>query len=184
MNLIEQLQALLKDLFQWWITISPWEQGVRIRLGKHTKLLQSGIHLKLPIIDVVYVQPIRDRAQHIRPQTLMTKDKKIVSLAAAIQYKVDDILQLYSSVHNPQELIETKIQSAVAGYVNANTLEDIVPQDIEDHIAESLDFSKLGLTLHSSSITDFAVVRTYRFINGEIGTYTDHSTRIETTEAS
>lgn len=180
MGFVQQLQLFLKGMFQWWIVIAPWEQGIRIRLGKNTKLLEPGIHLKLPVIDVAYSQPIRIRAQHIRPQTLTTKDGKAVSLSAAIQYKIDDLLLLYHSVHSPQDVIEARTQGAIAEYVSQHAMDEIKPSEIERDINRILSIADIGLEFKDTKITCFAVVRTYRLIGGELGSWSDYNSRMET----
>jgi len=181
MGLVQQVQAFLRSIFQWWVTIAPWQQGVRVRFGKHVALLPPGIHFKMPMFDVVYMQPIRVRAQHVKNQTLTTNDGKIVSLASALQYEIKDLLKMYETLHNAHDIIEQRTQSVISRYMSANLFEEIKPREIEVHLLEELDLSEFGLSIHNFSITDFAVVRVYRLINGDIGSFTGYDQRLETT---
>lgn len=52
--------------FQIWVVVAPWEQAVRVRLGKHLSVLNAGVHLKLPFADLVYLQSVRLRISGIR----------------------------------------------------------------------------------------------------------------------
>lgn len=178
--MIQQLSDLLKQLFQWWVTVAPWEQAVRVRFGKTTHLLGPGIHLNLPIIDSVYLQPIRVRAQHIFQQTITTKDGKAVSLASSLQFSITDLLTVYEKVHNAHDLLEQKVQSIVSQTVYSKSLNDLSPEIIEKNLINSLDLSQFGLTVHGFSITSFAVVKTYRLVNGDMGSYTGYDQRFET----
>lgn len=180
MTAAQQLLNLLKNIFQWWVSITPWQQGARVRFGKHVKLLEPGIHFKIPFFDIVYVQPIRVRAQHIHNQTLTTKDGKAITIASAIQYKITDLLLVYQTIHNAHDLIEQIVQSATADSIYSKALEDIKPSALETEITSKLDFSGVGLEAKSFNITSFAVVKTYRLINGDIGSYTGYDQRFET----
>ncbi len=180
MNIIQQVQEFLRSIFQWWVMITPWQQGIRVRLGKRTKLLGPGVHMKYPVIDVVYMQPIRVRAQHIGSQTITTKDKKTVSLASALQYKIDDLLRLYSTLHNAHDTIEQIIHGHIATFVRETELEEINAAALESYIADSLDLKQYGLELVRFKLTNFAAVRTYRFISGEVGQFTGYDQRLET----
>lgn len=170
-------------MFQWWVVIAPWQQGIRVRFGRSVKRLDPGIHLKLPLVDIVYMQPIRVRAQHIQSQTLTTVDGKAVSLSAALQYEIVDLLRLYRTLHNAHDTIEQKVQGVVAGYVFGKRLDQLQPNALEDELLRTLDIEQFGLKLHGFNLTSFAHVRSYRLINGEIGAYTGYDQRLETTLA-
>jgi len=180
MSIVQQIQALLKSIFQWWATVSPWEQGVRVRMGKRVSLLGPGVHLRIPLIDVFYIQPIRVRAQFIQSQTLTTMDGKAISLASALQFEISDLLMLYRTVHNAHDAVEQKVQGAVASYVSEVNFADIKVKSIESYVIESVGLDKFGLKVNSFSITNFIVVKPYRFVSGEMGGYTGYDQRLET----
>jgi len=180
MTIVEQIRQLIGGLFQWWITIAPWQQGVRVRFGKRTKLLRPGVHFKMPLFDLIYMQPIRLRAQYVESQTLTTADGKTVAMAAAIQYEIKDLLTLYRTVHNAHDTIAQQVQATLASYVFLHRLDELKPQDAEKHLFNTMDLSQYGLKVHKFQLTNFAVVRTYRLISGEIGSFTGYDQRLET----
>lgn len=181
MNLVQQIGQALSALFQWWVTISPWQQGVRVRFGKQTKLLQPGIYFKLPLFDVVYMQPIRLRSQYVGSQTVTTADGKSVSLASAIQYEIVDLLLLYRTLHNAHDTIDQQVQGALADFIYSRRLSDLKPKDVEQHLGKAMDLSQYGLRVHGFNVTNFSVVRTYRLVSGEMGNFTGYDQRLETT---
>jgi hypothetical protein len=183
MTFFEQIRQLISNLFQWWVIIAPWQQGVRVRFGKRTKLLQPGVHFKLPLFDVVYMQPIRLRAQYVGSQTMTTADGKAISLASAIQYEITDLLMLYRTLHDVHDTIEQQVQGVLGGYIYSQRLGDLKPCSAEKHLVDSLDLSQYGLKVHNFKLTNFAVVRTYRLISGEIGHFTGWQNRLETSLA-
>lgn len=174
-----EVQQLLSELFKWWVVVTPWEQAVRVRAGKRTHILGPGIHARLPLIDVVYKQPIRLRAQHINGQTVSTKDGKTISVSSAIRFEIEDIELVYQRMHNASELLEQEVQSVLAQVITQNRLEEISPTYIENEVFSRLSFKCYGLKLHGFFVTGFAVVKTYRLINGEMGTYSDWSDRFD-----
>jgi len=180
MTFVQQIQALLKSIFQWWVTIAPWQQGIRVRLGKHVKLLSPGIHFKMPIFDVVYMQAIRMRAQHIQAQTVTTKDGKVISLASALQYQISDLRKMYETLHNAHDTIEQRVQSAIASVIYTKDYADFTIGDIQESVRKELDFSMFGLEIVGFNITSFAVVKTYRLINDGMGHYTGYDQRLDT----
>lgn len=180
MGFVQQLQEFLRSLFQWWVTITPWQQGIRVRLGKHTKLLKPGIHLKLPIADLVYMQPIRVRATYIASQTLMTEDTKTIVLSSSLRYEITDLLKLYQTLHNAHDTVEQQVQGMLASYIFAKTLKDLKPKEVEKHIIGELDLSQFGLKVYDFNLTNFTTTRTYRLISGDVASYTGYDQRLET----
>lgn len=180
MTATQQLIAMMKNLFQWWVTITPWQQGVRVRFGKHVKLIGPGLHFKMPFFDTVYMQAIRVRAQHIHNQTLTTKDGKSLTLASAIQYQITDLLTVYEKIHNAHDLIEQKVQSSVANNVYSRPLSEITPSELELMVLKDLNFEEFGLEIKGFNITAFALVKSYRLINGDMGSYTGYDQRFDT----
>ena len=73
---METFTALLKQIgqiFRWWVIVAPWEQGLRVRAGKHVLLLKPGLHVRIPYIDQVFIQSSRLRIVHLAMQTVLTE---------------------------------------------------------------------------------------------------------------
>lgn len=158
--------------FRWWIIILPWEQGIRVRWGKKVKLLNSGPHLKLPFIDLIFVQNMRSRMAHIPTQTVSTKDGKTVTLGAAVAYSIEDVNKLYSSLHDADATIMNLCQVAIAQIVLLQNAADLNPIDLGNKATEIVNLQQYGLTNIQVCITDFAFVKTFRLIQDSRYSYT------------
>ncbi len=178
-----QLKNFVVNLFQWWVVITPWEQGVRVRMGRHETLLRAGIHLKLPIIDKVYKQPIRLRAQFVKGQTVTSADGKTLTIAGAIQYEIVDLLRLYRTLHNAHDVIEQKVQATLALYCAGVDAEWITPECLRDEVKQAVDLTTFGMRSRGYTVTNIAMVRTLRIVTGEIGDFTGYDQRLETSFA-
>ncbi len=53
MNWIKEIIQLFGEAFNWLYILQPWEQGVRVRAGKHIKKVNGGLHFKLPYLDKI-----------------------------------------------------------------------------------------------------------------------------------
>jgi len=100
MNLFSRLIEKFRSLFIWWVIITPWEQVLRVRLGKHLKLLEEGIHLKIPGIDYIFRQSTRMRVGLLPTQTLTTEDNKTLTIRGMIVYSIADLELLYCCGYN------------------------------------------------------------------------------------
>ena len=163
-NLLQPIIDFLKKL-RGWVIIAPWEQGLRVRLGKHTKLLKSGFHFKLPLADIVHVQNTRLRFYTVPTQTICTKDRKTVTIGSIVGFSIQDIEILYKNIHSPEEVVCSKTQGIFAELIGQTTSETFSVIIIEETALDYLQSMTWGLKIESVKITDVAFVRTYRIIN-------------------
>lgn len=167
MNTLSQIFQGIRRAFQWWIVVQPWEQALRVRMGKHVQRIGPGVHLRIPLVHSVYRQSVRMRVTTLPLQTLTTTDGKTLTLAATVGYVIDDIERLYQTLHHAEGTIINMAQSTIAEYVSTSTLKDVQPAAVESHVSGKLAFDRYGLGEARIRIVDFAVVRTFRLMNSE-----------------
>lgn len=166
MNYVRDIIDYIVRLFQWWITVSPWEQGLRIRFGNRVKMLQAGIHFKMPLFDQFYVQTTRLRIVAMPLQTLTSKDNQSLTIMVSLAYSIRDIRTLYQSIYRPEGTITSLVMGAVADHVAANDINDLMPSTLTQAINESLSSAPdYGIKYEGVKIIGYARVKTYRFIN-------------------
>ena len=172
MGVLRELLNGLSQFFKWWIVIAPWEQALRVRGGKRSKLLLAGVHFRIPFWDRVYRQSVRMRAASIPAQTLSTTDGFAVEVRLCLMYQIEDMEQLYESVENPDAL-GAMAASAVADYVTTRRLEDLSVAGIEDAASAAVPLKEFGLKAEEGRfavrVIDVVFLkRTYRLITGNI----------------
>ncbi len=169
-SFMEGLRQFFRAL-QIWITIAPWEQGLRVRLGKHVRLLHAGVHLKIPIIDVLYIQTVRTRISSLGRQIATTSDGKAITLSGSIGYAISDIETLYRSMHHAEDTIQALARARIASYISRNVAEHCHPSEMERPVSSALaeELNQYGICEVKVYITEFAVVRTYRLIGDYTG---------------
>jgi regulator of protease activity HflC (stomatin/prohibitin superfamily) len=166
-NSIGQVVNWIGNLFRWWIVVAPWEQAVRVRRGKHAKLLGAGIHMRIPGLDRLYRESVRLRTIDTGVQTVSTKDNHAVTLRARIRFRIDNYLTVFQALHHAEDTIIDLTMSGIAEEVRSNDREALSPKQVEEAVAEKLNGEQYGLVDLGISITDFAFVRTFRIIQGE-----------------
>lgn len=163
-DLIRQLGRM----FNWVFVVAPWEQALRIRLGKRVHELGPGIYCRIPFVDRVYRQSIRRRMSIIRPQTLTTQDNRTVTIAGALAYEIENLRRLFDTLESPTDSIEAEVCGLISTFVSARDLDDCLPPAIEKHVDDELDLKKYGLNGKEFRIMSFVVVKTYRFVTGDL----------------
>ena len=170
---MNEIFAALRQFFRGlrpYFTVAPWEQALRVRAGKHVKLLSAGIHLKLPIVDTVYVQTVRRRVASVGRQTVTTRLGQAVTFSASVGYAIGNIETLYRTLHHAEDTIGNLVRSSIAHYIATHELRDCWPAKIEAAMLAQLDLGQYGLVDVAVFVTEFAVVRTFRLI-GDAGGY-------------
>ena len=171
--MIELLQKFidqLKEFLTWWVILTPWEKGIRVRFGKNVKLLDSGIYFKIPVFDQVYKQTIRTRNISNSIQTVSTNDGTAISIGLIIQYSINDIFKLYNTLYHPEFTIQNMILSKISKHITQNALKDCNPNTLNG-VIKDLDLSQYGIVLEDVGVSTYAVVKTYRLIQDSSWVY-------------
>lgn len=167
MEAIRELFNQVGNLFRWWYLVAPWEQSVRVRLGTKVAVLGAGVHMRIPFVDRVFRQSTRRRFLNICSQTISTSDGKAVTISGALGYEIHDIGKLYDTLHDAQDTLEAECLGSVAQFVASRKIVEVQPALVQAHVMEVLDLERYGLGGVEFFITNFAVVRTYRLIQGQ-----------------
>lgn len=165
--MLNSLITLIQQFFEafiWWTVIQPWEQGLRVRLGRHPILLQPGFHWKIPYADAIYRQAIRRRYSLFGPQTVTTLDGATLTVSGTVGYSIRDLLDLYDRLHHAEDAIASLAMGAISDYVSTHPLSECSPAAIGTACKEDMGLRKFGLLVHQFTLTTYARVRTYRLI--------------------
>lgn len=165
--MLRQLFQVLSRLLTWWVIITPWQRGIRLRFGKKMTELGAGIHLKIPFVHKVFVQNIRLLVIDTPNQTVTTADGRVVTLSAIVGYRIVDIRQMFNSVQNPKDVVSSLAMGAISEYVTSRPAAECAIPSIEADLTKRLHAEKWGLEFSLVKVTDFAFVKTYRFITNE-----------------
>lgn len=154
--------------FKWWVVIAEWEQGLRVRLGKHSKKLQPGIHLRIPFLDRIFIQSIRMRTIGFVGTTAYTNDGKTITVSAAISFAISDVQKMYNTVSTPEQTISAIVTSTLIEEIYRTDVEHIDLEKLQNVVAEATtELTEWGMTDVSAVITGFTVCRAFRLLQGE-----------------
>lgn len=178
MEWISQIASMIARPLQWWVTCTPWEAGLRVRLGKHAKVLLPGIHFRIPFLDRIFVQSTRTRMVSSTGQTVSTKDGKTVTVGMSAQYAIGDIKKMYMAVSSPDATLTHLVEGLIARIINATHSTELTPALISERATEQMPADAWGLTDVRVWITTFAQVKTYRLMTTE-GHYANGGIHLE-----
>ena len=164
---VGQLINWVGNLFRWWFVVAPWEQAIRVRRGKTAKLLDAGIHLRIPGLDRLYRESTRLRTIDTGVQTVSTVDNHAVTLRARIRFRIENYLTVFQKLHHAEDTIIDLAMSEIAEQVRSKTRDALTPSLVDEAVEEKLNADQYGIAGLGVSITDFAFVRTFRIIQGD-----------------
>lgn len=162
-SILELLQYCF-EAFIWWTVIEPWEQGVRVRLGKGRTRLGPGIHFKIPYVDKVFKQPTRRLYTNFGPISVTTSDGQTLTLSGALGYVVKDLDRLYDTLQHAEDGIHAIAAGAVTEHVANHTLAECSPAQIVEGARKLLRLRRFGLSVAQLTLTSYAKVRVIRLI--------------------
>lgn len=163
MELLQKFVDQIKMLLTWWVIVSPWEKGIRVRFGNRIKIINAGVHFRIPMFDKIYVQTVRSRNISCSIQTVTTKDGVVLSLSLIIQYSVSDVFKLYNTLYHPELTIQNMLMGTAASFISQNEITACTVKSIQDSIS-AIDLAENGIKLEKISIGTYAIVKTFRLI--------------------
>ncbi len=121
--------------------ISPYEQGIYIRLGKFMKVLDPGLNVVTPVISQVVRLDLRTQVLEVPRQEVITKDNSPTNVDAVIYTKVIDPKKAYFQVTNYRAATIYLAQTTLRSVIGDMELDEILSnrEKINLHLRDVLD---------------------------------------------
>ncbi|MGQ0834978.1 MAG: SPFH domain-containing protein [Gammaproteobacteria bacterium] len=181
MSIFQGILDFLKQLLAWWFIVEPWEQAVRVRFGKHVRLVHAGVHFKIPFFDVIYKQNVRRRVSGIPVQTLTALDGVPVTIHGSVGYRICDVLKLQQTLHDAEVSVQQELQGLVTNYVVTHPSAECTPAKIIEAVKSTVNLSKYGLNDVDFFLTGYVSnVPTFRLIQDQMQQYGPYTSGLNT----
>jgi regulator of protease activity HflC (stomatin/prohibitin superfamily) len=135
------------------------EEWVVERLGKYHTTLLPGLHLLIPIVDIVsYKIVTKELILQTREQEVITKDNAVVIISAVVFYRVTDPSKASYSISNFESAVSNMTMTTLRAVIGGMTLNESLSQRdvIKAQVAEKIRDSMTGwgLTLGNLEVQD------------------------------
>jgi membrane protease subunit HflK len=134
--------------------VSPAERSVITRFGKYVETVGSGPHWIPRFIQSQQIVNVQRVSNYAYESQMLTKDENIVSVAVAVQYRINDAKEFLFNVVDPVRSLEQATASALRQVVGHNTLDDLlttgrsqVREQVADQLQELLVSYKAGISV-------------------------------------
>ncbi|GAB4393604.1 MAG: FtsH protease activity modulator HflK [Gammaproteobacteria bacterium] len=132
--------------------VAPAEQAVVLRLGRYIKTVGSGPHWIPTFIDRKYVVNVEKISNYAYGALMLTADENIVSVQAAVQYRIANPRDYLFNVVNPDGSLQQAMASALRQVVGHSKLDDVlttgravVRQSVREQLERILKIYNTGI---------------------------------------
>ncbi|WNY63854.1 FtsH protease activity modulator HflK [Borreliella americana] len=149
--------------------VGPSEEAIVLRLGKLNRTLDSGIHVKIPLIEEKFIVPvkivqeikfgflispndIRENDNASDEGRIITGDLNIINIEWLVQYKIRDPYSFKFKVEDPETTIKDIAKSSMNRLIGDNTIFEIindnrvgVTEGVKSSMNEIIDNYNLGI---------------------------------------
>jgi regulator of protease activity HflC (stomatin/prohibitin superfamily) len=121
--------------------ITPYEQGIYMRLGRYMRVLNQGVNFVAPMVNTVIRIDLRTQVLDVPRQEVITKDNSPTNVDAIIYIKVIDPTKAYFQVTNYRTATIYLAQTTLRSIIGDMELDEILSnrQKINLHLRDVLD---------------------------------------------
>ena len=121
--------------------VSPAERGVITRFGKYAQTVEPGPHWYPRFIESQQIVDVQRVSTYAYESEMLTRDENIVSVAVAVQYRIENAKDFLFNVVDPVRSLEQATASALRQVVGHNGLDDLLTTgrtQVREQVAEQL----------------------------------------------
>ena len=174
------LQALLDFLNSLvpWQAVRWYERGVRFisfpfRPGRVTGPHPPGLYFRLPVVYDMDTRSVVEQVVNLLNASFVTKDGRVVTVSANINYRITDAVQATVNVHDVDASIATEAMKYLHRTCRRTNLDTLLKRQgvVEFRVKEALQkkAENWGLEILDVGLTDLVPTRNYR-LYGDPGT--------------
>lgn len=121
--------------------VRQFEKGVLFRLGKLRAVREPGLHVIIPVVDVLRKVSLRTVTMPIQSQGIITRDNVSIDVAGVAYFHVADAVKSVLAIENVATAINQIAQTTLRNVVGQHTLDQTLSETdaINASIREILD---------------------------------------------
>lgn len=134
--------------------VDPAEQAAILRFGRYVETVGPGPHWIARFISSKVVLNVDRVSDYSYSAQMLTKDENLVSVAVAVQYRINDLQAYLFNVASPEESLRQATSSALRQVVGTTTLDQIITEgrdawglSVRDSLVKILAGYKTGIMI-------------------------------------
>lgn len=157
--------------------IKQYQKGVLLRFGKYKKILNPGLHFKIPFFDSIDDYVIVTTTLTLPVQSIVTKDGKSVVIKGQVKYKVQDLVIFAIEVYDAVDALSDMTCGIIFDKIKNRTYKETQEQDLNKLITTDVkkEAKKWGIFVEKVTITDYSEMTSLRLFNEQLPSTKDIS---------
>jgi regulator of protease activity HflC (stomatin/prohibitin superfamily) len=116
--------------------VKQWEKVAVIRFGRIIKIVDTGLHFRIPLIDSIQRADLRMQTVDLRGQFAITKDNISVGIDAVVFMKIEDAERVILRIKDYYEAVSKYAQTSIRNIIGRYSLDELL--ESREEIAISL----------------------------------------------
>ncbi|MCW4037393.1 MAG: SPFH domain-containing protein [Candidatus Bathyarchaeota archaeon] len=118
--------------------VKQWQKVAVIRFGKIIKIVDTGLHFRVPFIDSIQRVDLRMQTVDLRGQSAITKDNISVGIDAVVFMKIEDAEKVILRIKDYADAVSKYAQTSIRDVIGRYSLDDLL--ESREEIAKSLKY--------------------------------------------
>ena len=107
-------------------TLDEQERGVILRVGEYNRVVEPGLHFKLPFLEQVIPVNVTQIRNASMKELMLTQDENIVEIQMNVQYRIADPVEFALRAEDPHRSLEHAAESSLRHEVGNTELDPIL----------------------------------------------------------
>jgi regulator of protease activity HflC (stomatin/prohibitin superfamily) len=116
--------------------VKQWQKVAVIRFGRIIKVVDTGLYLKIPLIDSIQRVDLRMQTVDLRGQSAITKDNISVGIDAVVFMRIEDAAKVILGIRDYYTAVAKYAQTSIRNVIGRYSLDDLL--ESREEIAVSL----------------------------------------------
>jgi regulator of protease activity HflC (stomatin/prohibitin superfamily) len=141
--------------------VPEWEKVAVVRFGKIVKIVDSGLHLRIPIIDSIMRVDIRTQTIDLTGQQAITSDNISVVIDAVVFMKIEDPERLILKIQDYKTSVNKYAQTAIRNIIGTYDLDILLEkrEEVAIKLKEEIDLlvKDWGIDITRAGLQDISL---------------------------
>jgi len=141
--------------------VSQWEKVAVVRFGNIEKIMGTGLHLRIPLIDNVMRVDIRTQTVDLMGQQAITRDNISVIIDAVVFMQIEDPKKLILNIQDYRVAVSKYAQTAIRNIIGTYNLDDLLSsrEEVAGRLKEEIDLlvKDWGIDITRAGLQDISL---------------------------
>ena len=141
--------------------VKQWGKAAVLRFGKIVRIVETGLHFKIPMIDVIQKVDLRTMTVDMKGQSAITKDNISVGIDAVVFMTIEDTEKVITQIRDYSIAVSKYAQTAIRNIIGQYNLDDLLEsrEEIALKLKDSIDLlsKDWGIDIARAGLQDISL---------------------------